>query len=135
MRLLADENVPASLVNWLNRLGHHAEDLRDFGLGGSGDRVVLAYTLENNWILLSLNKFKKGPDRRDALEAMANGARILRLTARGLTRQEQALEQCIGEVEESFEKDPFLRRVTIMNNFRVRYETEADIQHLMHRGS
>ena len=131
MRLLADENVPARLVTLLNRLGQHAVDLRDYGLGGSSDREVLAFADENDWVLLSLNKFKKDPDRRDALDAMAKGARILRITAKGLARQEQALQRRIDEVEDAFAKDPSLSRATIMNNFQVRYETRLEIERLM----
>ena len=62
---------------------------------------------------------------------MAMGARILRMTAKGLARQEQALQRRIDEVEDAFAKDPSLRRATIMNNFRVRYETRLEIERLM----
>ncbi len=48
MRLLADENVPARLVTLLNRLGQHVVDLRDYELGGSSDREVLAFAHEND---------------------------------------------------------------------------------------
>jgi len=62
---------------------------------------------------------------------MAMGALVLRMTAKGLARQEQALQRRIDEVEDAFAKDPSLSRATIMNNFQVRYETRLEIERLM----
>lgn len=128
MRLLLDENAPKSWLHLLTRLGHDAEHVIDRGWSGSGDRYVLERTMVEGFVLLTLNKFKTGADRRDALEAMTNGARIIRVTARGLARQERSLELRLAAVEEAFDADPLLRRVTIMNDFRLKYETEAEIR-------
>lgn len=118
----------------LNQLGHQVEHVYQRGLGGQSDKEVLAFALAENFTLLSLNKFKKGPDRRDALSAMINGARIVRVTAKGLSRQEQALERRLDEVEDAFEENPELRRATIMNDFRVKYDTVSDIRQMLEGG-
>lgn len=134
MRLLLDENAPRSLLRVLHQLGHYAAHVEHRGLKGSSDKVVLAYALAEDFTLLSLNKFKRGPDRLDALEAMTKGARIVRVTAKGLRRQESAVEQLIAEVEASFERDSALRRATIMNNLQVRYDTLSDIERMLEGG-
>ncbi len=133
MRLLLDENAPMGWLALLDQLGHHVEHVHQCGLRGQSDNEVLAFALAENFTLLSLNKFKKGPDRRDALSAMTNGARIVRVTAKGLSRQEQALERRLDEVEDAFEENPDLRRATIMNDFRVRYDTVPDIRRMLER--
>lgn len=131
MRLLLDENAPIQWLAVLHQLGHHAEHVTDRGLQGESDKVVLAFALAEDVTLLSLNKFKRGPDRRDALAAMLEGARIVRVTVRGLRRQELALERFVDEVEESFEQDSALRRATIMNNLRVRYDSVTDVRRML----
>ena len=133
MRLLLDENAPTQWLTILRRLGHYTEHVTDQGLRGRSDKEVLAFALSEDFTLLSLNRFKRGPDRLDALTAMTNGARIVRVTVRGLQRQERALERFIGEIEESFDKSPALRRATIMSNFNVRYDTETDIRKMLER--
>ena len=128
MRLLLDENAPKSWLHLLNRLGHDAEHVIDRGMRGSSDQVVFEHALENGFAVLTRNKFKQGTDRLAALTAMTNGLRIIRVTVRTLDRQQFALEQHISEIEDAFGADPSLRRVTIMNNFRLRYESERDIR-------
>ena len=134
MRLLLDENAPMGWLALLDQLDHHVEHVYQHGLGGQSDKEVLAFALAENFTLLSLNKFKKGPDRRDALAAMTNGARIVRVTAKGLSRQEQALGRRIDEVEGAFQEHPDLRRATIMNDFRVRYDAVSDIRRMLEGG-
>ena len=82
MRLLLDENAPIRWVNLLNQLGHQTEHVIDRGLRGASDHDVLAYAIDEDLTLLTLNKFTKGPDRR----------------------------------------------ATIMNDVRVRYESDAEIR-------
>lgn len=133
MQLLLDENAPVTWLSILHQLGHHAEHVEDHGLKGKSDEELFAFADEHELIVLSLNKFKRGPDRRAALTAMMAGSRIIRVTAKGLRRQEEALERGINEVGESLAKNPDLRRATIMNNFKVRYDTSEDIRRLLGR--
>lgn len=128
MRLLLDENAPRSWLWLLSRLEHEAVHVIDIGFGGKTDEEVLTLAIEEGLTLLTLNKFKRGPDRLAALTAMTTGARIVRVTARGLARQERSLELRLATVEQAFAADDSLRRVTIMNDFRLHRESEADIR-------
>ena len=128
MRLLLDENAPKGWLNLLNRLGHDAQHVIDCGMSGSSDQIVFEYAIENGFIVLTRNKFKRGPDRVAALTAMANGARIISVTVKTLDRQRHALEGLASEVEYAFANDYSLRRITIMNDLRLRQESEADVR-------
>lgn len=128
MHLLLNENAPKVWVDILKGMEHQAERVVDRGLGGSSDQTVFAFAIDEGFTVLTRNKFKQGPDRQDALTAMTNGARVICLTVKGISRQQHALEQYMSEVEDAFAADPLLRRVTIMNDFRLKYENEAEIR-------
>ena len=128
MRLLLDENAPKAWVNILSEMEHQAERVVDRGLGGSSDQTVFAHALDEGFTVLTRNKFKRGPDRQDTLTAMTNGLHIICLTVKGLNRQRHALEQYMSEIADAFAADLLLRRVTIMNAFRLKYESEAEIR-------
>ena len=128
MRLLLDENAPKAWVDILMGMEYQVERVVDRGLGGSSDQTVFALAIAEDLTVLTRNKFKRGPDRQDALTAMTNGTRIVCLTVKRISRQRHALEQYMSEVEDAFAADPLLRRVTIMNGFRLKYENEAEIR-------
>jgi len=128
MRLLLDENAPKGWLDLLSDLAFDAEHVIDRGIGGTSDHVVFEHALAHGFIVLTLNKFKRGPDRLAALTAMTNGVRIICVTVKTLERQRYALQQSLSEVEAAFAADPSLRRVTIMNDLRLRRENEPEIR-------
>lgn len=134
MRLLLDENAPKQWLPLLTSQGHDAVHVIDRGWAGAGDNVVFARAIEDDRILLTCNGFKRHPSKRDALEAMRDGLCIIRVTARGLERMNMAVNLQIEHAERVFAQDSTLRRLTIMNDYRVRYEYAVDIQQALEGG-
>ena len=52
-RFLIDEDLPRSLAATLSAAGHAAEDIRDLGLTGASDDVVLARASASGSVLLT----------------------------------------------------------------------------------
>ena len=128
MHLLLDEMVPIDFTELLSDLGHQPQHVVSLGLQGKSDRDIFAFARPLRLIVLTFNKYKNEPDRRDALTAMSRGQRIVCVTARGLLRQQEAIERKIGLVETYMRVLPVTRRATIMNDYRVRFESASDIR-------
>ncbi len=56
MRFKLDENLPVELLDDLRAAGHEADGLRDEGLVGASDDMVLALVRREHRILLTLDK-------------------------------------------------------------------------------
>jgi hypothetical protein len=56
VRFKLDENLPVELLDDLRAAGHEADVLRDEGLTGAADDVVLALVRRENRVLLTLDK-------------------------------------------------------------------------------
>ena len=56
MRFKLDENLPVELLDDLRAAGHEADGLRDEGLIGAPDNVVLDLVRRENRVLLTLDK-------------------------------------------------------------------------------
>lgn len=56
MRFLVDADLPRSLASALRARGYDADDVRDLGLGGSVDEVILTYAVRNDYVLISGDK-------------------------------------------------------------------------------
>lgn len=128
MRLLLDENAPRQWLQLLREHGHDAVHVIDRGLVGASDDVVFEHAQRERRVLLTRNGFKRNPARRDSLNAMLEGLRIIRISARGLAHQAQGLRSRMGDVEAAFASQETLRRVTIMNDLNLRYEHQSDIR-------
>lgn len=126
MQLLLDENAPFQWIPLLVRLGRECEHVIDTGLRGSADSEVLGYAHSINHTLLTQNKFKRGPDLPETYRVIAAGACVIRITVRGFERQQEAFFSRLHQVESAFVSNPQLRRVTLMNDFSMSYEDEAD---------
>jgi predicted nuclease of predicted toxin-antitoxin system len=72
MRFLIDEQLPPGLARWLRTVGHHAEHVRDIGLGGSGDRRLWDHAKASRAVLVT-----KDQDFVDARTLDADGPAIL----------------------------------------------------------
>ena len=53
--ILADENINPTLVNFLRDKGFDVAHVNDVGLGNTPDHVILAYTYDQNQIVLTLD--------------------------------------------------------------------------------
>ncbi len=56
MRFKLDENLPAELLDDLRTAGHEADGLRDEGLTGAQDEMVLELVRREGRVLLTLDK-------------------------------------------------------------------------------
>ena len=65
------------------------------------------------------------------MEAMCNGLRIIRVTAKGLERMNAAVNLKIEDAEQAFAQDSTLRRLTIMNDYQVKHEYVVDLQRML----
>ena len=128
MRLLLDENAPIQWFSALRDQGHDAEHVIKQGWQADSDVVVFARALEGSYVLLTRNGFKRNPSRRAALIAMRVGLRIIRVTARTVEGMTQAIEQTFDSVDQALAIDPLLRRVTILSNLDLRFETLHDVE-------
>lgn len=117
-------------------MGHQADHVIDRGWRGHSDDQIMQHIRDESFdALLATNKFKKGPDRRAALTGMTRGVRIIRVTARGLDRQQKALELHLNGVLVRFANDPDIRRATLMNDLRVSYESVHQIRRKLQQGT
>lgn len=55
VRLLADENIPKSVVNWLREQGHDIVRAQDMGLSGADDHDVAVWAKEEGRMILTLD--------------------------------------------------------------------------------
>ena len=131
MRLLLDENAPKQWLPLLRDQGHDSVHVIDRGWAGAEDRAVFAHALDEERILLTRNGFKRNPAKREALEAMCDGLRIIRVTAKGLKRMIRAVAPNIEYAEQAFTQDSMLRRLTIMNDYQVKHEYVVDLQQML----
>jgi predicted nuclease of predicted toxin-antitoxin system len=53
MRFLLDANMPRSAAGVVRRLGHHAVDVRDIGLGDAADSRIAAHAKANGMALIT----------------------------------------------------------------------------------
>jgi len=56
MRFKIDENLPAKLATRVCTLGHHAETVTSEGLAGIDDAALVAITLQEDRVLVTLDK-------------------------------------------------------------------------------
>jgi predicted nuclease of predicted toxin-antitoxin system len=56
MKLKLDENIPAELLDDLREAGHEADSVREEGLAGAPDPVVLGQARAEERVLLTLDK-------------------------------------------------------------------------------
>lgn len=56
MKVKLDENLPFEILTDLRQAGHDAESVRDEGLSGQPDPVILAKTREEARVLFTLDK-------------------------------------------------------------------------------
>ncbi len=127
MRLLLDENAPVQWLSTLHDQGHDVDHVIKRGWQAASDEFVFARALEENYVLLTRNGFKRNPSRSAALKAMSDGLRIIRVTARTAERMTQAIEQTLDSVDQALAADPLLRRVTILNDLDLRFETLDEV--------
>ena len=128
MRLLLDQNAPIQWLSALRDQGHDAEHVIKQGWQADSDVVVFARALEWSYVLLRRNGFKRNPSRHAALIAKRDGLRIIRVTARTVEGMTQAIERTFDSVDQALATDPLLRRVTILNNLDLRFETLDDVE-------
>lgn len=56
MKLKLDENLPSELLDELRSAGHEADSVREEGLAGAGDPVILERAKAEGRVLLTLDK-------------------------------------------------------------------------------
>jgi len=54
-RILVDENVPISVMEWLKKRGLNVIRVSEIGLGGAKDENIAKYAVKNNLIILTLD--------------------------------------------------------------------------------
>lgn len=54
-KILADENIPKSVVSWLRSVGHDVVRTSEVGLKGAPDRNVIRWSDEEGRIILTLD--------------------------------------------------------------------------------
>lgn len=77
MRLQLDENAPVQWLTLLRELKQDAVHVLHQGWASSSDKEIFEHAIEEDRVLLTYNKFKRDPDRRDALSAMLQGALVV----------------------------------------------------------
>ncbi len=66
MRFLIDAQLPPTLSDWLKFRGHEATHVVDVGMGGASDKLIAAYAVSENLMLISKDEdfvYLRHPDR------------------------------------------------------------------------
>jgi len=109
VRLLLDENLSPSICARLVAAGHQAVHVRDLGLAGADDRVVLDHAKAGPWVLVTADRTDFGRLLR-ADQVSAPSVVLLRLPSliRGQDIADLLVANLVGPVADALDAGAFV---------------------------